>query len=40
MSNVNVRHTTTMDGKVVSDATTPLVDNNLAVSAMLERRFA
>lgn len=40
MGNVSVHHTSTMDGKVVSDTTSPLVDSNLAMAAMLERRYA
>lgn len=40
MSKVSVHHTSTMDGKVVSDTTSPLVDDNLGTMAMLERRFA
>lgn len=40
MSKVSVHHTSTIDGKVVSDTTSPLVDGNLGTMAMLERRFA
>lgn len=40
MGNVEVRHINTIDGKVVSDTTSPLVDDNLGMAAMLERRYA